>query len=138
MARMKMGKNAQAFDFPLFLFFHFVNAHHDSVLFFARVFRLVHVVVTIALVILRDRSTLELTEFRQRLCPYYHFFETGWFVLRTIKHIRCVFVKNDALSHHVACVYHCDQALQNQHQTIILRSHTMTPGQTFKFRVQSQ
>lgn len=82
--------------------------HHNSVLLFAGVLRLVYVVVTIAFVIGWYLFALKLAKPGQRFRVDDHLLEASRLLLRAVKHIRGVFVKNDALAHHVAS-FHRDK-----------------------------
>lgn len=86
-----------------------IESLHDSVLLLASVLGLVHVVVTVAFVILGYRTTLELAEPGKRSCLDEHFLETNRLVLRTIKHIRSILIEDDAFAHYVATLHYNEQ-----------------------------
>lgn len=85
--------------------------HHNSVLFLARVLGFVHVVITVTLVILRYRATLELAKPREWSGLDQHLLEADRLVLRTVKHIRSIFVEDDALAHYVAALHRDEKCL---------------------------
>jgi hypothetical protein len=94
-----------------------VDTHHDSIFFFARILGLVHVIVAVALVILRYRTALELTQPGERSRLDEHLLETDRLVLRTIKHVRGILVEDDALTHYVAALHSNEQRLRHVYMT---------------------
>jgi len=104
-----------------------LDTHHDSVLLLASILGLVHIVVTVAFVILGYRMTLELTEPGKRSCLDEHFLETNRLVLRTIKHIRSILIEDDTFAHYVATLHYNEQRLQHiQTKNIFLRYNIHT------------